>query len=196
MARRSLLFANLTYLIVVPLLVVGGWHGAHAWFENSRRDIEANWTTFENHRWNGLIPPGLDLAGQLLVAQGNGQSKARLFVVCSELKVHLLSKTIIPMEDVHKPRGEKPERVDAKLYARGMIEEKIPDASWYFISGLDMVLTPELSDVPARFLERITLQGSQFSMHHSETAIYLHPVVNAGAIKAFGERCHSGEALL
>jgi hypothetical protein len=142
------------------------------------------------------MPPGLNMTSKLLVAEAYGESKARLFLICSGETVRLLSKTIIPMDDAFKPRGEKPERVDAKLYALGSDEAKIADASWYFINGLDMVLAPELSDMPARFLELIILQGSQFSMHHSETAIYVHPVVTAGAIKAFGERCHSGEAQL
>jgi len=139
------------------------------------------------------MPSGLKATGQLLIAEEDGEEKARLFLICNDARVLLLSKTIIAENEDYKPHEGSPLKIDVTLLAGGRDKVKIANASWHFVNGLDIVVTPELSEPSARFLELLIRQGGRFSMNHSETAIFLHPVATVAAITTFSEDCQSAE---
>ena len=195
MVRRRLILPNLAYLALVLIVMFGGWLGARAWFDGWRTEIERKWSSFDNDRWKNLMPPGSDAAEPLLVARADGEHKALLLLACVEAKVRLLSKTIIDQDDAFKPHSGEPQKVDVRLFSTGRPEVRLAGASWYFIKGLDMVLTPELPGAAISFLENVLREGpnARFSMHHSETAIYVRPAVTTDALRVFRDRClHPG----
>jgi len=197
-SRRSTIVLNLAYLVVAGSLLAGAWYGGHAWFADWKSQVENDWVALDQQRWGTVNVPGMSVRSSLLIGEEkNEDRRAQLLLLCSDkADLHLLSKTIINLDEEYKPL-RKAWIVEATLRASASDNQEIhlPNMAWSFVDGLDLVLSPPLTSEQADTLTAIvsdSLSGD-ITMSHSETAIFVKPTAEHDTLKAFIDNCKISE---